>query len=1010
MSAPAPLVTIVMAARNAQATLAQAIDSIVAQDATDWELIVVDDGSADATPAMLARYAAADPRIRLLAGPGEGAAQARNRGIAEGRGQWLAFLDSDDWWDGDFLSTMLAALDGQPAGSIAYCGYRRVMPDGAMAPPRVDPRVAQAPFAAFALPCPVTIHTLLIELAQVRRAGGFDTSLTTCEDWDLWQRLSRAGASWIMVDRPLAYYRASAGSLTRASRQMMRDGQIVLKRAYGPDPRVPEALPAFAAGLAVNKEGQDFDQVYAWFTLWNMVVAHLDGDTQAPDPALLAPLTRSSDWTNAIAASIIDATVVGLRITAEQQAAQWDRLAPTARWTIAAIAQAWGDPAAAIRLTYALEEQLLRASFADPAPCPLDRTMRLHLPIEAPGHTTLPDGIDRILAVFTDRGRPIGIRMVGALGDLGPRDWHRLIRMTLPFGRMARGALRSRPVNTALRAGRSLARQMLREPRRLTSRPGLRSAARTALGDALHGQGQQGALSPHQQAALRLRADAAQQAAALSVAAVAAPRLAAPPEEERSDDRQGFWERYFETEDPWNYGSPYEQEKYARQAALLPDGPIGRALELACAEGFFTAYLAPRVERLIVTDISAKAVERARARNAAHSHIDWQTLDLSADPIPQDMDLIVCSEVLYYLSGVDELAQVAARLADALAPGGAILSAHAYVLTDDPSRTGFDWGNPYGAARIAQTFAATPGLTLEASVETELYRIDRFRKGAPVAAPTVTPMTVDAPVEDAVARAIVWNGAVLRRSEALAGQRTDRLPILMYHGVAEDGPATLARWRHRPDQFRDQIRWLRSHGYHGLTGDQVLWHLTTRTPFWGRPVWITFDDGYQDFADIAWPILRAHDFPAEMFLVTGALGGTAAWDTPPGDPAAAMPALMDADAIVRLAAEGVHFGSHLHSHPAADTLASIDLARELAQSSAIVERLTGQPTLGFAAPFMAGDPRLPAMAADFGYALGFVDRFGCATLADAPRDLPRMEVRGDMTLDQFAAMMEATRA
>ena len=50
------------------------------------------------------------------------------------------------------------------------------------------------------------------------------------------------------------------------------------------------------------------------------------------------------------------------------------------------------------------------------------------------------------------------------------------------------------------------------------------------------------------------------------------------------------------------------------------------------------------------------------------------------------------------------------------------------------------------------------------------------------------------------------------------------------------------------------------------------------------------------------------------------------------------------------------------------------------------------------------------MAADFGYALGFIDCFGCATLADAPRDLPRMEVRGDMTLDQFAAMMEAARA
>jgi hypothetical protein len=61
-----------------------------------------------------------------------------------------------------------------------------------------------------------------------------------------------------------------------------------------------------------------------------------------------------------------------------------------------------------------------------------------------------------------------------------------------------------------------------------------------------------------------------------------------------ADDRRSYWEDFFRTEDPWHYGSAYEQEKYARQLELLPQRPIGRALELACAEGHFSKQLAAR--------------------------------------------------------------------------------------------------------------------------------------------------------------------------------------------------------------------------------------------------------------------------------------------------------------------------------------------------------------------------------------------------------------------------------
>jgi chemotaxis methyl-accepting protein methylase len=142
---------------------------------------------------------------------------------------------------------------------------------------------------------------------------------------------------------------------------------------------------------------------------------------------------------------------------------------------------------------------------------------------------------------------------------------------------------------------------------------------------------------------------------------------------------------------------------------------VEHALELACAEGHFTRQLAGRVKRLQATDISTNALDRARIRCEGHRNVEFSQLDLSADPLPQEMDLIVCSEVLYYLNDEAELESVAKRLAQALRPSGYLVAAHAFVLKDNMSRTGLDWENPYGAEMITRVIQGVPGLALEAS-------------------------------------------------------------------------------------------------------------------------------------------------------------------------------------------------------------------------------------------------------------------------------------------------------
>src|SRR4029078_10156730 len=131
------------------------------------------------------------------------------------------------------------------------------------------------------------------------------------------------------------------------------------------------------------------------------------------------------------------------------------------------------------------------------------------------------------------------------------------------------------------------------------------------------------------------------------------------------------------------------------------------------------------------------ALSRARERCRSAGNIEYSRLDLFDDALPQDLDLIVCSEVLYELADRDALKRVAVRLAAALAPGGHLLGAHAFVLKDDPLHTGYDWQGPLGGKVIAETLPATPGLALERSLRAGLYCIDLFRRLHPGEAPPV---------------------------------------------------------------------------------------------------------------------------------------------------------------------------------------------------------------------------------------------------------------------------------
>ncbi len=232
-AAEAPRVSVIVPAHNAAATLAETLASLTAQTLPAIEVLVVDDASTDGTRDVAARQAAADPRFRLLAFPANrGVAAARNAGLEAARGRWALFLDADDWIEPGHLASLLAAAEADPGALGAFSGYRYAREDGRPGE-AIRPRLEGDLFAIMAQRCPLKIHACLVQREAVLAVGGFDPGLEVAEDWDLWQRLARAGGSCL----PRVRARSTACGRPRP-RTAPRDTSPTTSRCYaGPTRR-----------------------------------------------------------------------------------------------------------------------------------------------------------------------------------------------------------------------------------------------------------------------------------------------------------------------------------------------------------------------------------------------------------------------------------------------------------------------------------------------------------------------------------------------------------------------------------------------------------------------------------------------------------------------------------------------------------------------------------------------------------------------------------------------------
>lgn len=225
-SSARPTISVVMAVRNGQSYLAEAIDSVLAQTLIDFEFLIVDDGSSDDTAAILKRYEARDARVRVIRQENTGLTRALNVALAKARGRYIARMDADDVSEPDRFSAQVNYMDERPELVALGCKLSLIDPDGEHLAHRQPPVSHDAIVARLlegdgAIPHP----SAMIRHDALRAAGGYREEFACAQDLDLWLRLSEIGAL-ANLDRPLLRYRLHCDSVTTAR----RDQQLMFAR------------------------------------------------------------------------------------------------------------------------------------------------------------------------------------------------------------------------------------------------------------------------------------------------------------------------------------------------------------------------------------------------------------------------------------------------------------------------------------------------------------------------------------------------------------------------------------------------------------------------------------------------------------------------------------------------------------------------------------------------------------------------------------------------------------
>jgi len=954
-------VSVIIPARNAATTIAETLDSLLAQTHPHWQAIVIDDGSTDDTRRIAKAYAARDSRLRVIKGRGRGVSAARNRGIAATRFPWIYFLDADDTITPETLARMVETLAADAAADAVHCGWIYTDPEGQeIGRNRCDEEGPDL-FALFARYCAVAIHACMIRRALIERVGDFDETLRTSEDHDLWQRVARAGCRFVPLDEYLVRYRLRPQASWFDAQSFTQDVLQVIRRGHTIDPRLAPgiAAPIHTEGAPKSALPEAEFLIVAWAGA--MAIA------RAADPLTVLDLLGSEKYpllnSEGIAYTLFRAIPFTLCRPPQAWLALWERMRAPVEQFLDALEQKSGTLQLKARSLRQLEQYVV-ATFVDHGEAQLatiGASAAVRIDATHPiSDLVLPEA-DRLICVVQCESETLGTLALPVCDGF------------MPAGVIA-DAVATRHAWTLLR---KLFERQIYPSLSIRQEQASWSVSRGA--ELLAGglESEPGAIELHERIGWTIFAqeltglrgwpiddlyngDIDQpdgKDCSLAIGALPSVELAHP--------LPTFRDIGIDTIE-------CEVLVGGKPAALIQlrprEGVVGAGLIRAAALDhgkMELAHVAVR-EAILGRPLDDPAPLRQRLRERADA----------VDTLPPQPP----SEVVKGSATPEQLMRWTALAASVA--GGLLSKGKVLAIGSAPS----------AAPSSDRRRSALP----TARAETCLLGVEEGQPAIMIGEGELAGLTYLPELRSRGTPATHLGYGV-----PTGGSSTSRLPILMYHRVAPEGPSTLARWRVTPAQFDAQLRYLREAGYEPATLAEWRLARTTGTPLPGRRVLITFDDGYIDLAEHAMPLLRRYDFGAMVFLPTDYMGDCSRWDVGIAETAP----LMGWDAIRALQAEGIIFGSHSASHRRLTDLHAAEIVDEAQRSRIRIREELGFWTDSIAYPSGAFDEVVTRLVGACGYAHGLTTRPSVSRINEGDLSLSRVEVLGSHTLEQFAAAL-----
>ncbi|MFB2882319.1 glycosyltransferase [Floridanema aerugineum] len=239
-----PTISVIIPVYNGEKTIQQTIESVINQTFTDFEIIIINDGSKDSTLDIISTIQ--DPRIKVFSYANAGLSASRNRGLSLASGEFISFLDADDCWTPDKLQAQLEALQANPEAAVAYSWtdyideYGQVLRSGTRI--SVSGNVYEKLLVRNFLE---NGSNALIRRQALTEVGNFDESLTAAEDWDMYVRLA-SRYHFVVVRSPQILYRVSTSSMsTNVAKQEAASLQVI-ERAFNQAPESLQHLKKYA--------------------------------------------------------------------------------------------------------------------------------------------------------------------------------------------------------------------------------------------------------------------------------------------------------------------------------------------------------------------------------------------------------------------------------------------------------------------------------------------------------------------------------------------------------------------------------------------------------------------------------------------------------------------------------------------------------------------------------------------------------------------------------------------